>query len=248
MPLLVVVGYGPGNAHAIAKRFGAEGYTVARVGCDPDRLRGGADRLVEDGVTAHPYVGDAGNPGLIRPTLQAIRSDHGPISTIALTAYRGSDVSDVLSAQPEQIGQAFHIGVTGLLTIAQTSLPDMRSAQDAAMLVLNGAVGDDTSDADRFATSFGVGGVALECAAKSKLVGLLAERLRGADIYVGELVINGTIKGSRHASPTAIDPADIADRLWTLKTVLRLPSLCSGFRASRSNGPAPFSNTPREVL
>lgn len=216
MPLLVVIGYGPGNAHAIAKRFGAEGYAVALVGRDLDRLHGGADRLVHDGVTAHPYVGDAGNPDSIRSTLQAIRSDPGPISMIALTAYRGSDVSDVLSAPPEQIGQAFHIGVTGLLTIAQTSLPDLRSAQDAAVLVLNGALGDDTSDADRFATAFGADGVALECAAKSKLLGLLAERLRGDDIYVGELVINGTIKGSPNASPTAIDHADIADRLWTM--------------------------------
>lgn len=32
MPLPVVVGNGPGDAHAIAKRFGAEGCTVALVG------------------------------------------------------------------------------------------------------------------------------------------------------------------------------------------------------------------------
>jgi len=90
-----------------------------------DRLRGGADRSVHDGVTAHPYVGEVGNPDSIRSTLQAIRSDHGPISMIALTAYLGSDVNDVLSAQPEQIGQAFDIGVTGLFTITQASLPDL---------------------------------------------------------------------------------------------------------------------------
>jgi len=117
-------------------------------------------------VTAHPYVGDVGNPDSIRSTRKAIRSDHGPISMIALTAYRGGDVNDVLSAQPEQIGQAFDIGVTGLLTITQASLLDRRSAQDAAVLVLNGAVGDDTRDADRFATPFD--GVALECAATSR--------------------------------------------------------------------------------
>ncbi len=109
-----IAGYGPGNSHAIAKRFGAEGDTIALVDRNLDRLRGGADRLVHDGVTAHAYVGDAGNPASIRSTLQAIRSDHGPISLIALVAHRGSDVSDVRSAQPEQTGQAFQIGVTGL--------------------------------------------------------------------------------------------------------------------------------------
>jgi NAD(P)-dependent dehydrogenase (short-subunit alcohol dehydrogenase family) len=154
-------------------------------------------------VTAHPYVGEVGNPDSIRSTLQAIRSDHGPISMIALTAYRGSDVNDVLSAQPEQIGQAFDIGVTGLLTITQASLPDLRSAQDAAVLVLNGAVA--TTRATRTGTRHRSASTALHSNAppRQKPVGLLAEGLRGDDIYVGELVISGTIKGSPYASPTA---------------------------------------------
>ncbi len=86
MPLLVVR-YGPGNAHAIEKRFGAEGYTVALVGRDPDRLRRGADRLVQDGVTAHPYVGDRlpGRLGPSRsmPVVSACRS-RGPLITLVV--------------------------------------------------------------------------------------------------------------------------------------------------------------------
>jgi hypothetical protein len=78
------------------------------------------------------------------------------------------------------------------------------------------AAGDDDSGADRFATSAGVDGVALESAAKSKLAGLLAERLRPDGIYVGEIVIDGTIKGSPFASATAIDPAEVANRLWAM--------------------------------
>jgi len=52
------------------------------------------------------------------------------------------------------------------------------------VLVLNGAVGDDTRDADRFATPFGVDALHSNAPPRHELVGLLAERLRGDDIYV----------------------------------------------------------------
>lgn len=96
----------------------------------------------------------------------------------------------------------------------------LRSAADgASVLVVNGALGIQDSSIDRYATSFGGDGVALECAAKSKLVGLLAQRLSADDVFVGEVVINGTIKASPHASSTAIDPADVATRLWDMAAV-----------------------------
>ncbi len=46
----------------------------------------------------------------------------------------------------------------------------------AAILVANGAAGENTSQADGFAKLLGIDGVGLENAAKSKLVGFLAER------------------------------------------------------------------------
>jgi hypothetical protein len=57
---------------------------------------------------------------------------------------------------------------------------------------------------------------ALENAAKSKLVGILAERMRAFDIYVGEVTVAGSVKGTATASPTAIDAAAIAERFWSL--------------------------------
>ena len=61
-----------------------------------------------------------------------------------------------------------------------------------------------------------IDGVALKSAGTSKLLGLLAERLRGDGIHVGETVINGTILGLPYATPTAIDPADVAERFRTV--------------------------------
>lgn len=216
MPLLVVIGYGPGNGHAIAERFGREGWTIALVGRHAERLHDGVEQLAAVGVTARPFTGDAGDPVSLRATLTSIRGDLGPVTAVALTAYRNVVVDDVLAADPGTVAQVFDIGVTGLLTAVQTTLDDIRVAGSASVLVVNGALGLQDDTIDEYAVSFGGDGVALECSAKTKLVGLLAARLRTEDIYVGEIVINGSVKGSPYAGPTAIDPADIADRLWRM--------------------------------
>ena len=216
MPLLVVIGYGPGNGHAIAQRFGSEGWSVALIGRNVDRLEVGAARLAETGVAAHAFPADASSTDSIRAALQRVHDTLGPITSVALTAYRSIVVSDVLTADPRDVAHVFDIGVAGLLTAVQTVLDDLRSADSSSVLVVNGALGVHDDGIDDYAVSFGGDGVALECSAKTKLVGLLAARLRDDGVYVGEIVINGSIKGSAHASPTAIDSADIADRLWTM--------------------------------
>jgi len=216
MPLLLVVGYGPGNSHAIAHRFGTAGWTIALVGRTESRLNDGVATLAADGVTAHAFTGDASSPDSVRATVARVHDALGPISSVAFSAYHPVQVGNVLTDAPELVEQVFSIGVAGLLTVVQSTLESLRSAENASVLVVNGALGVHDSAIDRYATSFGGDGVALECAAKSKLVGLLAERLRDDGVFVGEVVINGSIKGSPYASPTAIDPADVAERLWDM--------------------------------
>jgi NAD(P)-dependent dehydrogenase (short-subunit alcohol dehydrogenase family) len=219
MPVLLVVGYGPGNSHALARRFGAEGWAIALVGRTRERLADGARRLTDEGIAAHAFPGDASDPASIRSTIDRVREQLGAITAVAFTAYRPVVLADVLTAAPETIEEVFDIGVSGLLAVVQATVDDLRAAEGASVLVLNGALGIHDAAIDGFAITIGGDGVALESAAKSKLVGLLAERLRPAGVYVGELVINGSIKGSPYASATAIDPADVAQRLWDMAAV-----------------------------
>jgi len=216
MPLLLVVGYGPGNSYATARRFGKAGWTIALVGRTESKLRQGIDSLAEDGISAHAFVGDASDVTTMRDTVRAVQESLGPITSIVFSAYRPVEIGDVLTDDPNTVNQVFMIGIGGMLTVVQAALDDLRNADQAAVLVLNGGLGIQDPSIDSAAISFGGDGVALECAAKSKLVGLLSERLRPEEIYVGELIINGTVKGSPYAGPTALDPAVIADRLWQM--------------------------------
>jgi NADP-dependent 3-hydroxy acid dehydrogenase YdfG len=49
---IVIVGFGPGNATAIAEKFGAEGFSVGLIGRDKERLTAGAATLEARGITA----------------------------------------------------------------------------------------------------------------------------------------------------------------------------------------------------
>jgi NAD(P)-dependent dehydrogenase (short-subunit alcohol dehydrogenase family) len=216
MGALIVFGYGPGISHATAERFGREGYSLALAGRNAERLAEGASRLKASGFDARAYQSDAADLAMIRQTVSGIRNDLGPVSAVLWTAFRSGGVTDVLSARPENIERVFDIGVAGLLACVQEVLDDLKSAPGAAILVANGAVGENTSQADGFAKLLGIDGVGLENAAKSKLVGILAERLREFDVYVGEVTIAGSVKRTATATPTAIDPSAIAETFWSL--------------------------------
>lgn len=110
-----------------------------------------------------------------------MQARHGPVSAVVFSAYRSVIVGDVLSDDPDTVGRVFDIGVSGLVSLVSTvqaTLDDLTS-QRGAVRVLNGALGLQDDRKDAYAVSFGADGVALECAAKTKLVGLLAARLRG---------------------------------------------------------------------
>lgn len=216
MGTMIVFGYGPGISHATAERFGREGYSLALVGRNAERLADGVERLRAASFEVAGYRSDAADALAIRRTITEIRAGLGSISAILWTAFRSGEVTDVLAARPEDVGQAFDVGITGLLTCVHEVADDLKASPGAAVLVANGAVGEATSEAAGFAKLLGIDGVGLENAAKSKLVGLLAERLREFDVYVGEVTIAGSIKGTATATPTAIDPSDIAERLWSM--------------------------------
>jgi NAD(P)-dependent dehydrogenase (short-subunit alcohol dehydrogenase family) len=216
MSLLVVFGYGPGISHATAARFGREGYSLAIVGRDAERLAVGVERLSGDGLEVKAYQSDASDTDRIRRTVAEIQRDLGTVSAVLWTAFGGGGVTDVLTTRPEDVGRVLDVGVAGLLSCAQALLDDLKATPGAAILVANGAFGENTSQMDAVSKLLNRDGVALANAAKSKLVGLLAERLRDLDIYVGEVTIAGSVAGTATAGPNAIEPSTIAETFWSL--------------------------------
>jgi len=99
----------------------------------------------------------------------------------------------------------------------QEALPDLKASKEGAVLITNGAFGENNPQVDAYAAGSGFMGLALANAAKHKLVGLLSQRLKADGIYVGEVMVAGMIKGSAWDKGEAnLDGSTIANKFWDL--------------------------------
>ncbi len=212
----MVVGFGPGISTAVARKFGAEGFSVALVARNAERLAAGVAALTAEGITAAAFPADASDPDALRVALAKARAQFGPLTVLHWNAYGGSEAGDLLATDPTAVRGVFDVAVVGLLAAVQEALPDLRSAADGAVLVTNGAFGETTPEADEYAVQLNSMGVALANAAKYKLVGLLAQALKGDGVYVGEVMVAGTVQGTAWADASSLDPAVIAAKFWEL--------------------------------
>jgi NAD(P)-dependent dehydrogenase (short-subunit alcohol dehydrogenase family) len=215
--VIVVVGFGPGISSAVADRFGAAGFSVALVARSQDRLAEGAKALAAKGLRAAAYPADAADPVSVRAAIARARAELGPVTVLHWNAYGGGAAGDLLAVDPASTRAIFDVGVVGLLAAVQESLPDLKKAGDGAVLVTNGAFGDLTPEMDALAVQVSAMGLALANASKHKLVGLLSERLKAEGVYLGEVMVAGTVKGTAWDRGDAnLEAAAIAEKFWGL--------------------------------
>lgn len=213
---ILVVGFGPGNATAVAEKFGGQGFSVGLVGRSEERLASGVSALKARGINAAGFSADAGDPDAIRAAIRNARAQLGPVTVVHWNAFGGLDVGDLLTAAEPAIRKVFDVAVFGLLAAVDEALTDLKSAGDGAVLVTNGGFGDVSPEIDQAVVSLNVMGMALANAAKNKLAGLLAQRLKRDGVYVGEVVIYGTVKRSPSDTANTVDPSSVADSFWNL--------------------------------
>ena len=214
---IVVVGFGPGISGAVAERFGASGFSVALVGRSEERLAAGVKALKAKDIEAAAFVADAGDPAAIRGAVAKARAALGPIHVLHWNAYGGPDIPDLLSAEPASVRGVLDVAVVGLLGAVQEALPDLKAASDGAVLVTNGAFGEIDEKMDQLAVMVKATALAFANGAKHKFVGLLAQRLKSEGVFVGEVMVAGTVKGTAWDRGQAnLDASAIAGKFWDL--------------------------------
>ena len=210
---IMIVGFGPGTATAVAEKFGNEGFAVALVGRDKDRLNAGVSALRAKGINAYAAPADAGDPASIREAVRNVRSQLGPITILHWNAYGGIEVGDLLTADETAVHKIFDVAVFGLLAATEEALSDLKRNGDGAILISNGAFGVVSPEIDQAVINLHVMGLALSSAAKHKLVGLLERRLKGDGVYVGEVLVYRAIKPGA-STDDSVDPSVVAEKHW----------------------------------
>ena len=212
---IIVCGYGPGISDAVARRFGGEGFSVALVARNAERLAAAAQALTDAGIHARAFPCDLGDPEAVRALVRDVRAALGPVAIVHWNAY-AHGAGDLSSASIEELRGALDVSLHGMLAATQEALPDLRS-EKGALLVTGGGLAFYDPKIDAMAVSWRAMGLAVAKAAQHKAVGLLHQRLAADGVYVGEVVVLGSVKGTAFDSGQAtLEASSVADRFWEL--------------------------------
>jgi short-subunit dehydrogenase len=214
---IIVGGFGPGISTAVAEKFGSQGYAVALVARNAERLAAGVKALEAKGIQAAAFTADLGSAAAVKALVPQVREKLGPIAVLHWNAYP-SGAGDILSADLAAITSIFDVAVAGLVVAVQESLADLKAAK-GGILVTNGGLLFDDPNIDDMASKRGLMGLSLGNAAKHKLVGLLAAKLKAEGVYVGEVIVTGTVKGTAFDTGNGtLEASSIAQKFWDLFT------------------------------
>jgi short-subunit dehydrogenase len=208
MPVIAIIGAGPGLGAAVARKFGREGFSVALISRNQSKLDGLVAELATAGVEARAYAADVREPAQLEGALQRAAADLGPITALQYSPLPSRDyLKPVLDLTPELALEALQFSALGLIHAARAVLPAMRAAGDGSIILINGG----TSVKARA----GFAGTSVAFPAESAYGEMLHDALDGEGVRVAQLVIPGGIP--QLDLPNGID--DVAERIWQLHAV-----------------------------
>ena len=210
-PVTAIVGVGPSNGAAFAKRFAEGGHRVALLSRSVPYLEELAKTI---GGGAAAFQADASDPKSVAAAFAAIEEQMGPVNTLLYNAGSGvfGSVDDV---EPADLELAWRINTLGLFAAARAVLPNMRKAKSGA-IVVTGATASLRGGA-RFAA------FAQAKAAQRSLAQSLARQVGADGIHVSLVIVDGIIDSDRTRAQMgemppgkALLPSDIAEAIWYL--------------------------------
>lgn len=197
----LVTGVGGATGIAICRRFARDGYRVAMLARNRERLH----RFQEEIAGSKAYVCDIGDLDALTRTVDAVHADLGSPSVVVHNAVSAT-FGTFLEAAPAELERNFRVNTTALLYLARAYAPPMIAAGEGAIIVTG-----NTSSLR------GVPNYALFAptkAAQRILAEALARELGPRRVHVGYVTIDGWIdapwlnEGGRTAPPWHPPPSD----------------------------------------
>ncbi len=209
-PVCVVVGVGPGNGAAFARRFAREGYAVALLA----RSRTFSDELAQTLPDARAYACDVGDAAAIEAAFTAIEQELGQAETVIYNA--GSGVFGTFDqVSPADFEMSWRVNALGLLLVAKRAAPSMQAAGSGSLVVVGAT-----------ASRRGVPRTAAFAPAKAaqkSLTESLARSLWPAGVHVSLIIVDGVValERTRARMPDKpdsffIQPDDVAETAFHL--------------------------------
>ncbi|MCJ0892447.1 SDR family NAD(P)-dependent oxidoreductase [Rhodococcus sp. ARC_M5] len=209
MTSIAIVGAGAGLGAAVARKFGAQGYSVGLISRNQSRVDALADQLAAEGVSAKGFVADVRDPASIAAALEQVTETLGPIEVLQYSPLPQKDfMRPVLETTPADMVGPVEFSIYGPIAAVHQVLPGMRflGKDKGTILFVNGG---SAVKPGRTVT-----GTSIAFAGQAAYAQLLNEELAEEGIQVSQLIIGGAIDGSDPKK----SPEALAEQLWSLHT------------------------------
>ena len=209
-PVCAVVGVGPGNGAAFARRFSAEGYAVALLARKTDF----SGELASQLPGSRAYACDVADAGSVAQAFAAVRSDLGNVDVLVYNAGSGvwGNIEEVSAADFEA---SWRVNTLGAFLVSKQGVGPMK-AKKAGSIVFVGATASRRGVPRT--TAF-----APAKAAQRSLAEAMARYLWPAGVHVSLIIVDGAVdlEASRKRMPDKPDtffikPDDVADTAYWL--------------------------------
>ena len=179
-PVCAVVGIGPGNGAAFARRFARDGYAVALLA----RRTETSAELAKELPGSRAYACDVGDTGSVARTFEAIRSELGDPEVVVYNAGSGAfaPFENITAADFEA---SWRVNALGGFLVAKEVVPAMRKAGKGSIIFVG-------ATASRRGAPMTVAFAPAKAAQRS-LAEALAKHLGPAGIHVSLIVIDGVV-------------------------------------------------------
>lgn len=201
--LCVIVGMGEGNGMAIARRFAQDGFAIAMLARNEQKLQGYQATLQAEGITSHYFLADAGDEAALTTAFTSIQNQLGTPEVLIYNA-AVPRMENIFQTTYDTLVNDFRANVAGALVCIQSVLPAMRQQQQGTILLTGGGF-SLYPQPDFVSLSVGKAGIRV-------LANTLYAALKDSPIKVGTVTICGTVNGDDPKYSSAL----IAEEYWKL--------------------------------
>jgi NADP-dependent 3-hydroxy acid dehydrogenase YdfG len=140
VPVIAIIGAGPGLGIEIARAFGAKGFTVALIARNATKLDTLAAQLQDEGIEAAGFPADISQPDTITRAFAQIKERFGRVDVLEFSpADRALGATNVLDVDPTTLAPQLDFYLHGGIHAIKQVIPDMIEARSGTILVTNGA-------------------------------------------------------------------------------------------------------------
>ncbi len=201
---VAIVGAGPGVSAGVARKFGANGFTVILLARNPESLQLRVAELNDAGIDAHAIVADVADKQSVESAFARIRTEHGVLDALVYNA-GANTIANPTALDAADLTRDFTINVVGALECAQLVAPEMIARGSGSILFTGGLLGVNPV-ASRASASISKAGL-------RNLAFTLSDELTEHNLKVGTVTIGGAVQPG-----TFFDPDLISEAYWDLHT------------------------------